>query len=67
MEGKGKDERVKREKIGRGRIAVGLSRAHFDFPPFLQPATQCKFFLILILLTQEPIAIAYEIFFAVLG
>ena len=32
--GKGKDERVKREKIGRGRIA------HFDFPPFLRPATQ---------------------------
>ena len=36
-EGNGKDERVKCEKIGRGRIVVGdtsLSRAHFDFPPF---------------------------------
>ena len=41
-EGKGKHERVKRETIGRGRIVVGdasLSRAHFDFPPFLRPAT----------------------------
>ena len=41
MGGKGKDERVKHEKIGRGRIAVpSPSRTHFDFPPFLQPATQ---------------------------
>ena len=30
-EGRGKDERVKREKIG---------RVHFDFPPFLRPATE---------------------------
>ena len=28
--GKGKDERVKRDKIGRERI----SRAHLDFPPY---------------------------------
>ena len=42
-EGWWKDELVKREKIGRGRIVVGdasLSSAHFDFDPFLRPATQ---------------------------
>ena len=43
-QGKGKDEHVKREKIGCGRIRVGgsPSSAHFGFPPFLQPATQAK-------------------------
>ena len=41
-QGKGKDERVKSEKIGCRRIAVdpSTSHAHFDFPPFLRPATQ---------------------------
>ena len=41
-EEKRKDERVKREKIRRGRIGKGPSpsRAYFDFPSFLRPATQ---------------------------
>ena len=39
--GEGKDERTKCDKIGRGRITVtSPSCAHFDFPPFLRPATQ---------------------------
>ena len=38
--GRGKDQRVKREKIGRGKIAVILT--HFDFPPFLRPARQAR-------------------------
>ena len=42
-EGKGKDEFVKREKIGREKIFC----AQFDFPPFLRPATQASNFPIL--------------------
>ena len=40
--GKGKDERVKREKIGRGRIAYLLPPALVltFLLPFLRPATQ---------------------------
>ena len=37
-EGKGKDERIKSEKIGRGRIAVNLT----FLPPFLRRATQAS-------------------------
>ena len=39
-QGKRKDERVKREKNGRGRIASFSLLGSFDFPPFLRPATQ---------------------------
>ena len=43
-QGKGKDERVKREKIGCGRMAVpSPSHTHFGFPPLLRPATQANF------------------------
>ena len=42
-QGKGKDERVKRKKIGRGRIVVPSPfRTHFDFPPYLRPVTQAN-------------------------
>ena len=58
MEGKGKEERMKREKVGRGWIAVGdaPSCAHFDFPPLL-PAKQATQRLLLLpnaMLNQGP-------------